>query len=152
MKNSPVSVFNPLLCGVILLVGLFSIFANYWVDAQKLAVRETDGNCLIWGRKPVFIRAKYRDQFGKEQSSILLASGWWGVARHLNYFFELLLNLCFCLPAYATSLVPYSIFLFLCGLLVHRSIRDENKCTAKYGKFWKDYSKKVPYKILPYVF
>jgi 7-dehydrocholesterol reductase len=36
----------------------------------------------IWGRDPEYIVAKYLTKDGSERSSLLLASGWWGLARY----------------------------------------------------------------------
>ena len=149
VKNCPRTSYDGLIGCTILLLGLGSVVLNYWIDFQRQLVRETDGNCTIWGDKPVLIRAKYRDDKGHERNSILLASGFWGMARHLNYFFELLVALCFGLPALWHSVLPYLYFLFLTTLLVHRAIRDEDKCSLKYGRYWKEYRKLVPYKIVP---
>lgn len=136
----------------ILLLGLGSVVANYWVDLQRQLVRATDGACSIWGRRPRLIRAKYRDETGTERNSLLLASGFWSVGRHFNYFFELLAALCFGLPALAASPLPYLYFAFLTTLLVHRALRDEEKCSKKYGRYWEEYRKLVPYKIVPGIF
>lgn len=152
VKNSPVTSLNAVVNSVILAVGLVSIFVNYWIDYQRQIVRECDGQCTIWLRKPVLIHAKYQDDKGITRNSVLLASGFWGVARHFNYFFELLAALSFGLPSLTSSPIPYFYFTFLAVLLVHRAIRDDDKCSAKYGKYWQQYCKLVPYKILPYVF
>lgn len=55
------------------------------IDQQRLLFRETDGNCVIWGKKPDFIIAKYKTGDGKERENKLLVGGWWGVSRHFNY-------------------------------------------------------------------
>jgi 7-dehydrocholesterol reductase len=49
---------------------------------------------MVWGKAPVFVKAAYSmtdASTGKvvRKSSLLLASGWWGIARHLQYAFEL---------------------------------------------------------------
>ncbi len=96
---------------------------------------------------------EYTDAVGKKRKSKLLLSGWWGVARHTNYLFELLLALSWSLPsARLGSVMPFLYVFFLTALLVHRTFRDEEKCSAKYGKQWQEYCKKVPYRIVPYVF
>ena len=152
VKYCPRTNFDALLGIAILLIGLGSVVLNYWTDYQRQVVRRTDGNCTIWGRKPVLIRAKYRDEKGTEHNSLLLASGFWGIGRHINYLFELLVALSFGLPALWHSPLPYMYFLFLTTLLVHRAIRDEDKCAKKYGRYWDEYCKLVPYKIVPGLF
>jgi len=50
-------------------------------------------------------------------------------------------------------LVPYFYAVpFLIPLLVDRAFRDDARCEAKYGKYWKEYKKIVPYKVIPGVF
>ena len=65
---------------------------------------------------------------------------------------ELLAALAWSIPALFISIVPYFYFIFLTLLLIHRAVRDDKRCAEKYGKFWKVYCEKVPYKILPLVF
>lgn len=152
VKNSPRTSHDALIGTLILVLGLASVILNYWIDYQRQVVRKTDGNCLIWGKKPVLIRAKYRDEKGNEKNSVLLASGFWSVARHFNYVFELGLTLAFGLPALSSSILPYLYLFFLTTLLVHRAIRDDDKCSKKYGRYWVEYCKLVPYKIVPGLF
>lgn len=35
--------------------------------------------------------------------------------------------------------------------LQDRAFRDDERCRAKYGKYWAKYSTLVPYKMIPYV-
>ena len=152
VKNSPRTNFEFLINGIILIIGLMAIAGNYWTDYQRQLVRETDGKCLIWGEAPALIRAKYHDDKGNEKNSILLASGFWAVARHFNYVFELIVAFTFCAPALFQNIIPYVYFIFLTILLVHRAIRDEDKCSKKYGRYWQQYTKLVPYKMIPGIF
>ena len=151
LVSHPVRLGLPL-TGIILAVGTLSIAINYIADKQKQDFRRTDGKCMIWGKKPEIIRAKYTTEQGKTLSSPLLLSGWWGVARHFHYLPELLLSFCWSVPALFTHLLPYAYVIFLTILLVHRTFRDDEKCSKKYKGYWKLYCEKVPYKIIPYVF
>lgn len=137
---------------VILSCGLLAISVNYFADWQKQRVRSADGDCLIWGKKPNIIRAKYTLEDGQEKESILLASGWWGLSRHFHYIPEILLALFWTLPAGFENVMPFSYVIFLIVLLTHRSFRDDDKCSVKYGKFWLDYCQRVPHRIVPYLF
>ncbi|XP_046915001.1 lamin B receptor [Dermatophagoides farinae] len=152
VKHSPNMNFIAIINLFIFILGLFSIFANYYTDYQRQLVRQTDGDCLIWSKKPVLIRAKYKDSNNVERNSVLLASGSWGMARHLNYLFELLIAFAFGAPALATSIIPYLYFLFIFILIIHRTMRDDDKCSKKYGRYWQEYCQLVPYKIVPYIF
>ncbi len=51
------------------------------VRSQRQEFRATNGRAKVWGREPVYIEAKYRTKEGTERTSLLLASGWWGLAR-----------------------------------------------------------------------
>ncbi|KAK9123980.1 hypothetical protein Sjap_013582 [Stephania japonica] len=95
---------------------------------------------LIWGRPPKVIGGK------------LLASGYWGMARHCNYLGDLLLALSFSLPCGASSPVPYFYPIYLFILLIWRERRDEARCSEKYKEIWAEYCKFVPWRILPYVY
>ena len=46
----------------------------------------------------------------------------------------------------------YFYILYFAILLIHRELRDEEKCMRKYGKDWEEYRKKVPWRILPGVY
>ncbi|KAL9102732.1 MAG: hypothetical protein Q9163_002163 [Psora crenata] len=48
--------------------------------------------------------------------------------------------------------ITYFYVLYFTILLIHREMRDEEKCMKKYGKDWEVYKKKVPYRILPYIY
>lgn len=143
---------GPYLSAALVVVGLGAVAVNYWADWQKLYVRDTDGQCTIWGRKPELIRANYKLETGESRQSLLLLSGFWGVARHFHYVPELTLALCWTLPALFHHLAPYCYLIILTCILVHRTYRDDNKCSAKYGDYWTQYCQKVPYKMIPGLF
>lgn len=87
-----------------------------------------------------------------KKRSRLLTSGFWGIARHLNYVFEILLALSWSLPSIHYGIVPFAYVIFLCGLLIHRTFRDEEKCSQKYNKYWDEYCQIVPYRMIPGIF
>ena len=137
---------------LMLSLGAVSIYVNYDADEQKLAVRRADGACLVWGRKPTIIRAKYKLDSGESRESILLASGWWGLARHFHYVPEILLAFFWSVPGLFSTGLPYTYTVWLVLLLTHRSYRDDTKCHKKYGRYWEQYCQQVPHRIIPYVF
>ena len=122
---------------------------NYLADRQRQLVRATDGNCKIWGRPPRLIHATYVTAQGDEKQTVLLASGWWGLSRHFHYVPEILAAFCWSVPALFTHFMPYFYVTFLTVLLAHRALRDDDRCTLKYGRFWDEYRKLVPNRILP---
>lgn len=83
--------------------------------------------------------------------SKLLVSGWWGMARHINYTGDWISAISYCLPC-GLTLIPYFHVPYFAALLINRNDRDEAKCAAKYGKTWDEYKEKVPYKFIPYIY
>eukprot|EP00188_Purpureofilum_apyrenoidigerum_P001869 Plantae.Rhodophyta-Purpureofilum_apyrenoidigerum.ctg20804.p1 GENE.Plantae.Rhodophyta-Purpureofilum_apyrenoidigerum.ctg20804~~Plantae.Rhodophyta-Purpureofilum_apyrenoidigerum.ctg20804.p1 ORF type:complete len:396 (-),score=49.47 Plantae.Rhodophyta-Purpureofilum_apyrenoidigerum.ctg20804:167-1354(-) len=127
-----------------MLVVIFSIFLAGLIifreaNSQKHQFKQ-DPSKLIWGRTPETV------------SNRLLVSGFWGLARHINYLGDLLLALSFCLPCGMRSPKAYFYFIYLLLLLVHREQRDEAKCYGKYGEIWQTYCSRVPYRIIPGIY
>ncbi|ELU11336.1 hypothetical protein CAPTEDRAFT_161831 [Capitella teleta] len=138
---------------VIVTCGSLAILINYLADWQKQEVRDTDGQCLIWGKKPEVIRAKYTvEADSKPRESLLLVSGYWGIARHFHYVPELALAFAWTVPGLFENLMLYVYFIFLFFLLTHRTFRDDIKCGLKYQKYWTEYCKRVPFKMIPGIF
>ncbi|KAI9137440.1 ergosterol biosynthesis ERG4/ERG24 family-domain-containing protein [Paraphysoderma sedebokerense] len=77
LLQNPTPLSTPYFLAV-LTVGLSGYYIFRAVNHQKDIVRSTDGDCLIWGKKPTVIRTKYITSDGKEHRSLLLASGFWG--------------------------------------------------------------------------
>ncbi|KAK1970772.1 ergosterol biosynthesis ERG4/ERG24 family protein [Colletotrichum sublineola] len=119
------------------------------VNSQKELCRRTKGDCLIWGKPARYLKASYQTSDGVHHDTLLLYSGWWGVSRHCNYTGDLLLSTAMCAVVGATKVLVWFYAIFMFGLLVHRCIRDEEKCLAKYGDSWKEYCKKVPWRLVP---
>ncbi len=122
-------------------------FAGYYVfrsaNLQKHRFRTVPG-VKIWGREPEFIQTK--------RGTKLLMSGWWGLARHANYLGDLMMALAWCLACGFSHIVPYFYFIYFTPLLIDRERRDDHHCAEKYGDDWKAYVKRVPYRIIPYVY
>ena len=113
-----------------------------------------------------------------KHGSRLITSGWWGTARHINYLGDWIMAWSYCLPTGMAGylvqrssvlsmnnkeavqgdargwgmLFTYFYLLYFAVLLIHREMRDEEKCLRKYGESWEEYRKKVPWRILPYVY
>ncbi|MEY9706396.1 DUF1295 domain-containing protein [Bradyrhizobium diazoefficiens] len=109
-------------------------------NLQKHRFRD-DSTQPVWRRPADYIRTT--------RGSLLLASGWWGLARHINYFGDLLMGLAWCLPCLFGSPLPYSHLVFLTILLIQRERRDNARCADRYGEDWDSYCRKVPYRIVP---
>ncbi len=140
------------LATAIFLAGSASIIINYLADRQRQIVRAKNGACLVWRRPPHLIQAVYTTQTGEPKQSLLLASGWWGIARHFHYVPEILGAFFWSVPALFTNFMPYFYVVFLTILLLDRAYRHDKRCAEKYGASWDLYCQRVPYKIIPYVF
>jgi len=151
LVNHPHHLGTPLALTIFTL-GTVSILINYLSDRQRQNVRATEGNCTVWGKKPVLVTANYVTEDGEKRQNILLASGWWGIARHFHYVPEILGALFWTLPALFDNVLPYFYVFFLLALLIDRTVRDDKRCAQKYGKDWITYCNKVKYKMLPPIF
>ncbi|XP_048462858.1 7-dehydrocholesterol reductase [Rhincodon typus] len=148
---NPVQLSTPSAIGILLL-GLIGYYIFRMTNHQKDLFRRTDGNCKIWGKKPKYIECSYLSNDGKKHHSKLMISGFWGLARHFNYTGDLMGSLSYCLACGFGHLLPYFYIIYMLILLVHRCIRDEHRCSSKYGKDWKHYTDAVPYRLIPGVF
>ncbi len=86
---------------------------------------------------------------GARHTSVLLASGWWGIVRHPNYVGDLMIATAIGLTCGVRHFLPWSYTIFLAGLLVRRVRHDERRCQAKYGPAWDTYRALVPYRLIP---
>lgn len=105
----------------------------------------------MWGAPAKKVEASYRTADGRTRTSLLLASGYWGLSRHFNYLVEILSALCWSVSALpsAHSALGYFYVLFLTILLLDRAFRDDRRCADKYGDAWTTYCKLVPSRIVP---
>jgi len=135
-------------------IGFAGVLLNYWADEQRKRFRESNGDMKVWGRPADYIRAEYVVTEGGKRvtkSSLLLACGFWGIARHFHYVFELTAAWSWCLLAnpLVNGILPLFYAIFLTILLLHRAKRDEDKCRKKYGKDYERYAALVPYLVIP---
>lgn len=141
-------------CVSILSLGLSGYYIFRATNHQKDLVRSNDGNVMIWGKKAEVIRTTYKTSDGVVHKSLLLCSGWWGLAHQINYFGDLLISLAMCLACGfgENALLGYFYIIYMFILLNHRILRSEDRCKAKYGKFWDQYCEKVKYKMIPGIY
>ena len=150
LTTHPVELGLPLAL-LIFAAGALCIYINYDCDAQRAKFRAAKGNLKIWGQDAKYITAKYETATGVHES-ILLYSGWWGMARHFHYVWEILASFFWSVPALFYNSMPYFYVFYLCLLLADRASRDDARCSAKYGQYWEKYKKLVPNKIIPYLY
>jgi delta14-sterol reductase len=83
----------------------------------------------------------------------LLYSGFWAVSRHVNYLGEILMATGLTLVLGRPGLwVVWLYPLYYVALLVPRERADERRCAAKYGALWTEYERRVPRRIIPWVY
>jgi protein-S-isoprenylcysteine O-methyltransferase Ste14 len=98
----------------------------------------------IWGDKPEFIET--------ERGTLLLTSGWWGIARHMNYLGDWLMGVAWSLNCGFGRALPWFYPLYFAILLIHREWRDARHCAQKYGRDWDRYTEKVRWRIIPGIY
>ncbi|KAH9716346.1 7-dehydrocholesterol reductase [Citrus sinensis] len=114
----------------ILAAGILCIYINYDCDRQRQEFRRTNGRCLVWGKAPSKIVASYTTSSGETKQSLLLTSGWWGLARHFHYVPEILAAFFWTVPALFNHFLPYFYVIFLTILLFDRAKRDDDRCRS----------------------
>ncbi len=112
-------------------------------NLQKQRFRR-DPSRNVWGKPPKVLKTK--------RGTSLLVSGWWGLARHTNYLGDLMMAYAWCLACGFGSIVPYFYVLYFTPLLINRERRDHALCHDKYGDDWDEYCRRVPYRIVPFLY
>lgn len=69
----------------ILIAGVLMIYINWEADDQRQRFRESDGQALVWGRKPEYIVAKYIAGMSKKRLCQLLVHSLQLVALRSNH-------------------------------------------------------------------
>jgi protein-S-isoprenylcysteine O-methyltransferase Ste14 len=83
----------------------------------------------------------------------LLCSGFWAVSRHVNYLGEILQAIGLTLVlGYPGKWVVWLYPLYYVVLLFTRERADERRCAAKYGELWSEYARRVPRRIIPWLY
>ncbi len=112
-------------------------------NLQKQRFRR-DPTKPVWGKPPQTLKTR--------RGTELLLSGWWGLSRHANYMGDLTMALSWCLTCGFTHVVPWFYFIYFAPLLINRERRDHALCKEKYGADWDEYCKRVPSRIVPFVY
>lgn len=83
----------------------------------------------------------------------LLVSGFWGLSRHINYLGEIAMATALALSlGYPGEPGPWLYPLYYLALLIPRQIDDDRRCAHKYGPLWDRYRRRVPYRIIPWIY
>jgi delta14-sterol reductase len=83
----------------------------------------------------------------------LLVNGFWGVSRHINYLGEILMGCGIALAAGYPAIWMVRLYpAYYVALMFTREYDDRKICKAKYGELWDQYTKKVKYRIIPFIY
>jgi delta14-sterol reductase len=126
-------------------------------------------------------RVKHLKYITTASGSKLITSGWWGTARHINYLGDWIMSWAYCLPTGMAGyliletinpatgdtqrravqtpetrgwgmIFTYFFLVYFGVLLIHREMRDEEKCKKKYGADWDRYTSQVRSRIIPGIY
>ena len=83
----------------------------------------------------------------------LLCSGFWRLSRHINYLGEIAMAIGLTLAlGWPLSPIPWLYPLYYVALLLPRQHDDDRRCAKKYGALWQEYCRRVPYRIIPWIY
>jgi delta14-sterol reductase/lamin-B receptor len=114
-----------------------------------MAFRGSNGEKDAFRTDPNSPRVAHLETITTKTGRKLLVSGWWGMARKINYSADWLMGLSWCSLCGTNSIIPYFYSIYFAILLIHRAWRDDHACYEKYGDDWHRYKKKVPYVFIP---
>jgi len=165
----------PLHLGVLGIAGVLALQAiGYYI------FRSSNNEKNRFRTDPSDPRVSHLEYIQTAQGSKLLTSGWWGTARHINYFGDWVMSFSYCSPTGIAGylihnyqnpvtgnvtrkieqgdargwgmIFTYFYIVYFGVLLVHREMRDEEKCRKKYGEDWDRYCEKVRWRIIPGIY
>jgi delta14-sterol reductase len=124
------------------------IFFTGWILARGANMQK-----YSFKRNPEKVFLKIIPETITDGHNTLLVSGFWGISRHVNYLGEVLMALGIILcTGYPALIWPWLYPLYYVIFLTMRQIDDDKRCARKYGELWNTYVKKVPYRIIPYIY
>ncbi|RKP08981.1 ergosterol biosynthesis ERG4/ERG24 family-domain-containing protein [Thamnocephalis sphaerospora] len=133
--------------GLLKMAGILMLQAfGYWIFRSANSQKDR------FRKNPEDPSVKHLSYISTKRGTRLITSGWWGYARHVNYFGDWIMGIAWCLPCGMSSIIPYFYCLYFTALLIHRERRDEHMCHLKYGGDWRRYRRIVPWRIIPYVY
>ncbi|MEW6433944.1 MAG: DUF1295 domain-containing protein [Myxococcota bacterium] len=92
-------------------------------------------------------------KFLTDGEKYVLAGGFWGLSRHINYLGEILMATGLTLAlGHPETWQAWLYPAYYVALLFPRQYDDDKRCAEKYGPLWQQYVKRVPYRIIPYLY
>ena len=132
------------------LIGTTLLFLFGWgisrgANLQKYSFKRWPDRKFLGFIEPRYIQADDRK---------ILHSGFWGVARHLNYMGEGFLALSVALSfGHFGNPWAWTYFVFIVTMFTFRQRNDDQHCAEKYGPDkWAEYKARVKYRIFPGVY
>jgi delta14-sterol reductase len=141
---------SPLLLACAVAVGALGMHIFRASNSEKDEFKRNPKAPRFAGARTIAAQAR-----GSSKTTLLLADGWWAQARHMNYLGDWLMAVAWSLPCGAASLgaaLAWFYPMYFAVLLVHREMRDSEKCSHKYGQAWEEYKRAVPWRIIPGVY
>ncbi len=131
-----------------LMVIYLLIFLTGWCLARGANMQK-----YIFKKNPSGNFLGIKPQIITDGSKTILVSGFWGLSRHINYLGEILMASGIVLSVgYPMLPWPWLYPFYYVLLLFTRQMADDKLCASKYGPLWDEYRKKVPYRIIPYIY
>jgi delta14-sterol reductase len=139
---------NPHTSRALLAIAVVSFFGGWMLsrgaNLQKYLFKTAPERRLFGLLAPVAVSGN-----GKQ----LLCSGFWRLSRHINYLGEILMAVGLTLALGWPRLpLPWLYPLYYVVLLLPRQHFDDQRCAAKYGALWAEYCRRVPYRIIPFIY
>ena len=125
-----------------------ALFLCGWVitrgaNMQKYYFKVTPDRKFLWIQPETISDGKHT----------LLANGYWGASRHINYLGEIIQAAAIALVCgYPGVWMVWLYPAYYIGLMISRQADDDKVCSEKYGELWDEYTKKVKYKIIPFIY
>jgi delta14-sterol reductase/lamin-B receptor len=135
---------SPVWIGGVVAFNLIGYVIFVGANRQKERFKQDPENCRIWGRPA--------ESMETARGTRLLVSGYWGMARHMNYLGDWMIALSWGLLTGFGSIIPYFYPIWFALLLLTRERRDDRWCAKKYGADWQRYKERVKWRILPGVY
>ena len=129
--------------------GSAAIFLVGWVitrgaNTQKYVFKLSPERAFLGFMQPATV---------SDGKKTILASGFWGSARHVNYLGEILEALGMALAlGHFTNIWSWVYFVYLTAFFVVRERIDDRRCAIKYGELWARYREKARYRLIPGIY
>ncbi|KAK4929164.1 C-24(28) sterol reductase [Elasticomyces elasticus] len=130
----------------------------YWVwdttNSQKnrFRIERAGGAFDRWTFPPLLWASVKNPRVIESENGPIFVDGMYKYARKIHYTCDLFFALSWAGVTGFNSPFPWFYPLFFSCMIVHRAIRDIQRCRAKYGEAWMQYEKEVPYLFIPYIF